>query len=215
MDYCTGEENVEKSQTLPADKVDIEERLQEATPVREQLDSNSNYQNQIEYQGFENSNVMNNEEVGKYLTDNLPPEHLRSDRITQIRYTDEYDGDKQGTVLGVCQTDKETGVSDIRLNRQTPEGSINREMMEHTLVHEVGHNVYYNMGEQKISSWEQISSNSAPKQYVSNYARTNVREDFAESYATFVRDPILLQEVSPQKFAFMKLQVFGGREYGY
>lgn len=208
-------ENVEKSQSEQVNKAALEGRLQKATPARDQLESAARHQeNQVSIRGFERSGVMTNEEVGEYLTDNLPPEHLRADRITSIQYTDQFHGDDRGNTLGVCSTNTETGVSEIQIHRQVPGGSIARGTMEHTLIHEVGHNVHYNVGEQNMASWEQLSVNSAPDGYVSNYARTNPQEDFAESYATYVKDPALLQEANPQKYAFMKRWVFGGREYG-
>jgi hypothetical protein len=216
MDQYRGWKDIEQSQITPVETTDLEGRLQEAAPARDQLETAArNQENQIDVKGFEQSGVMRNEEVRNYLADNLPANHLRGDRITQIQYTDRFDGDHEGNTLGVCTTNPATGVSDIQINRQTPEGSMDRHMMEHTLVHEVGHNVFYNMGEHNISTWEQISANSAPDGYVSNYARTNMREDFAESYAAYVQDPALLQEVNPQKYAFLKQSAFGGREYGY
>ena len=208
-------ENVEKSHITSADKADLEGRLQEEMPARDQLESAAQHQeNRVDIKGFERSDVMTNQEVDNYLEDNLPADHLRGDRITSIQYSDQYHGDQHSTVLGTCSTNPETRVSEIEVHRQTPEGSVDRGSMEHTLTHEVGHNIYYNMGESNMSFWNQLSTHSGVDGYVSNYARTNVREDFAESYASYVRDPELLQEVNSQKYTFMKHQVFGGREYG-
>jgi len=197
-------------------KLPLENRVKEAKAVQDKSEAEQFAANdkQTPLQGFEKSGIMSNDSATKYLNDRLPPEHLSRNRITEIQYTDQYDGDHDGVTLGMCRTDRVTKVSDIEINRQTPQGSHDRDLMEETMVHEVGHNVYYNMGEQNIASWDQLSANSKPEEYVSNYARTNVREDFAESYAAYVRDPQLLQEVSPQKYSFMQQQVFGGREYG-
>ena len=49
--------------------------------------------------------------------------------------------------------------------------------------------------------------------FVSDYARTNQSEDFAESYAAYIRDPEGLAFQSQEKYDFMRDYVFGGREY--
>jgi hypothetical protein len=222
-----------------ADKAALEDRLREAGPSLDKLETDQSLASdkQAPVQGFEKSGVMSNDAAAQYLCDRLPADHLSHNRISEIRYTDQFDGDQNGTVLGVCRTDTQTRVSQIEINRQTPQGSHDKGEMEQTMVHEVGHNAYYNMGDQNIVAWENLSSSSKPDEYVSNYttnghnltfsspglpltllpcqvyARTNGREDFAESYAAYVRDPQLLQDVSPQKHSFMRQQLFGGREY--
>ena len=49
--------------------------------------------------------------------------------------------------------------------------------------------------------------------FVSDYAQTNEREDFAESYMTYVHDPGYLKATSPAKYMFMRQYAFKGREY--
>ena len=49
--------------------------------------------------------------------------------------------------------------------------------------------------------------------FVSEYARTNQYEDFAESYKAYVRDPELLQFMNPEKYVFMRDEVCVGQEY--
>ena len=164
--------------------------------------------------GFENSAAMSNEDVQKYLKDTLPADHIRGDRITDIRYPNQYKGDASGVILGECSTNTVTNVSDINIYNQTPEGVNDRASMEYTLTHEVGHNVYYNLAPDQQQQWEKISRASQPGVYVTNYAQTNSREDYAESYAHYVRDPELLAETSQSKFDFMRDIVFKGRQYG-
>ncbi len=168
----------------------------------------------IEVKNFENSGVMSNDGVKTMLKDNLPPEHISGDKITDIKYTDEYRGDNYKYEAGCCITNEKTGVSQIEVNRQSPEGSYDRPAMEHTLVHEVGHNVYWNMSAEDQANWNRLSSSSRPDEYVSDYAQTNPKEDFAETYASHVLDPSLLKDVSPAKFNFMRDHVFNGRVYG-
>jgi hypothetical protein len=164
--------------------------------------------------GFEKSGVMNNADVQQYLHETLPAEHIRGDRITEIHYPDQYRPEGNSVVLGECSTDKATGVSRIEIYNQGAYGSYDRGKMEQTITHEVGHNVYWNMPEEQRTAWDRLSQASQPTEYVSGYARTNVREDFAESYAAYVRDSELLQEKSSGKYSFMQTHVFQGKEYG-
>lgn len=49
--------------------------------------------------------------------------------------------------------------------------------------------------------------------FVSPYARTNIYEDFAETYMNYVRDPQRLLFCSPEKYEFMRNEIFSGNEY--
>lgn len=61
-----------------------------------------------------------------------------------------------------------------------------KELFEHILFHEVGHYVF-----QRILSPEQkkhwVTNLYPSRVFVSNYAKTNAQEDFAESYAFYLR----------------------------
>jgi len=67
--------------------------------------------------------------------------------------------------------------------------------------------------------WEQLHAASIGRAwidglgFVSEYAKTNQFEDFAESYMTYIRDPETLLFASPEKYQFMRDEVFFGREY--
>lgn len=77
------------------------------------------------------------------------------------------------------------------------------------LYHEIGHFVFFLALNSKVKKrWvTEIFPNS---QCISRYATTNASEDFAESYASFVRNPHALEQL-PVKFAFMRDCVFSGR----
>ncbi len=168
----------------------------------------------IDVKDFEKSGLMTNQEVQTYLDNTLPAEHVNGERVQEIRYTDRFVPERDGNVLGVCSTDQETGVSEIQVNRQEPEGSFDKGEMEHTLTHEVGHNAYWNLAPEARNQWDNLSSSSKAYNYVSDYAMTNTGEDFAESYSYYVRDPVLLRDVSMPKYSFMQSAVFNGRQYG-
>ena len=163
-------------------------------------------------QGFEKSEILSNEDVAEHLSSELPEEHSDVKRIEEIEYTDKYVGDESTYIAGRCITD-EHEVSRIEVNRQSPEGSHDAEEIKQTITHEVGHNVYYNLSEEQRGEWSEIYDNSARTQFVSAYARTNEREDFAESYKAYVHDPERLKRRSLAKYRFMHQCVFKGREY--
>jgi len=167
---------------------------------------------QISVKGFEQSGVISNDDVKSYLKETLPPEHISGERITEINYPNQYNGDDKSVTLGVCSTDN-NGVSDIKIFNQTPDGSNNLDDMKGTITHEVGHNVYWNMTQQQRDNWESLSASSKPDEFVSPYARTKSTEDFAETYREYVLNSGNLQEVSSVKYDFMQNFVFNGRQY--
>jgi len=169
-------------------------------------------EDRVAVQGFEKSEILSNEDIAEHLSTELPEEHSDVERLKEIEYTDRYIGDESTYVAGRCITD-EHGVSRIEINRQSPEGSHDAEEMKQTITHEVGHNVYYNLDEGQREEWSEIYDNSARTQFVSAYARTNEREDFAESYRAYVYDPERLKRRSLAKYKFVHHYVFKGREY--
>jgi hypothetical protein len=85
--------------------------------------------------------------------------------------------------------------------------------MKQTITHEVGHNVYHNLDERQREAWSEINTHSAPDEFASDYAQTNEREDFAESYMAYVHDAEYLKAISPAKYEFMRQYIFERREY--
>jgi len=163
-------------------------------------------ENLLKVKGFEKAEVLGNEDVAEYLSTELPEEH--TERVTQIEYTDKYDGDEGGYVAGCCITDTKNSISTIEINRQSSEGSYDKEEMKRTITHEVGHSVYYSLNEEQRNQWSEIYANSSANGFVSDYAQTNEREDFAESYVTYVHDLEYLKVTSTAKYDFMRQYVF-------
>lgn len=165
--------------------------------------------------GFEKSGAMTNEEVKRFVADQIPPEHARSATLPTLKYEDRYVGDAQKTTLGYTEENKLTGENPITILRQDPNGSFDKAQMEQTIAHEIGHNVHLTMPEAKWNAWQQVEAGDqiAGRDSVSSYARTSSYEDFAESYAAYILEPDHLQDVSPAKYEFMRDQVFAGRTY--
>ncbi len=162
--------------------------------------------------GFEQSGVMTNEEVQTYLEKNFPPDHVTSSTIESIEYVDEYQPVDGGYIAGRHYYTTET-TGHIEIYPQTSEGCVDQRQLEETVAHEIGHNVHANLPPEVQATWEQISTASGLDEFVSDYARTDVYEDFAETYAVYQHDPELLREVSPTKYNFMRDWVYHGREY--
>ncbi len=117
---------------------------------------------------------------------------------------------------------------------QTPQ------MQTYTLFHEVGHNIASDLdldvakewtnlsewkpeykkdskgkvkisydGKPEISSWHHGHDHSLP----SDYAKTNPKEDFAETFSAYRFNPKKLKEISPNKYEYMKKNIFQGVEF--
>ena len=79
----------------------------------------------------------------------------------------------------------------------------------HVLYHEIGHFVFFLALNSRVKKrWvTEVFPNS---QCITSYGKSNATEDFAETYACYVRDPERLR-LLPAKFAFMRDWVFSGR----
>jgi hypothetical protein len=162
--------------------------------------------------GFEKSGVVTDDQVQTYLKENLPPDHISPSKVESIKFIDKYQPVPDGNIAGRHYYTTET-TGRIEIYRQTPDGCTDRSKLEGTISHEAGHNVHANLAVEAQAEWKQSSMSSAPDTFVSDYAHTDIYEDFAESYLAYQRDPELLREVSNAKYEFMKNKVFHGREY--
>ncbi len=77
------------------------------------------------------------------------------------------------------------------------------------LYHEIGHFVFFLAINSRVKkSW--VTEIYPQSECISEYGTVNASEDFAETYACFVRDPGRLKQI-PRKYAFMRDCVFSGR----
>ncbi|MBK1986791.1 hypothetical protein A0J48_004405 [Sphaerospermopsis aphanizomenoides BCCUSP55] len=170
--------------------------------------------NYTEIGKFEDSGIFTNQELGNYLRDTLPPSHLEN--CPSIQYQSE-SSEKYPHALGTFNC----GTHEICIWGPVERFAGAGEILD-TVTHEVGHNVHENMLAERPAlaekwsqlnqqSWETFSTDGTG--FVSDYARTNVYEDFAESYMTYVRDPEKLLFYNPEKYEFMRNEVFSGTTY--
>jgi len=170
-------------------------------------------------EGFEKSGLMTNQEVRGYLEETFPEQHANNVTLDGVHYRDRFVGSEQAVELGHWQKEQVVeGLNihhrDIVINPQSPEGNRDREALRDTIAHEVGHQVfreYLRAGDQ--ADWRALSGDRPRPACVSDYAQTSEREDFAESYRAYVRDPEALRRVSSDKYDFLRDRVFAGREY--
>ena len=156
---------------------------------------------------FEICSLLSNEKLADYLREMLPLSHLEGCHSIQYDPGNPYFSEHP-EVLAFFDPDSH----EIKVGPE--ERQEGQEGMLDTLVHEIGHNVHQNILEhdpEKAKQW--ISLYEEGVGFVSDYASTDQYEDFAESYMTYVRDPEFLQFINPEKYTFMRDEVFAGQEY--
>lgn len=165
--------------------------------------------------GFEGCKDYSNEMISDYLSEVIPHEHFTD--CPSITYNPEnpmFVGD--ASVLGVYN------IATHEINIADESRFENSDGMLDAVVHEVGHNAYsYLEGHspEVTNEWDRIHEASYGQYqntglgFVSTYAQKDKFEDFSETYNSYIRNPELLQFMSPEKYEFMRDYVFDGREY--
>ena len=116
--------------------------------------------------------------------------------IRSIRMVDQLASSRPGWTVHGRANDLDV-TNRIRLSRNSLS---NPEKFEATLIHEVGHTVDYET--QKLRLWGERSTQEpfGEGPHITEYAKTNHREDFAESYEEFHLNPDNLKENAPRKY---------------
>jgi hypothetical protein len=82
----------------------------------------------------------------------------------------------------------------------------------YTILHELGHAHDYSTDSKSFGKIKGFTE-SDPSSFVSDYARTDEIEDYAESFAHYLMYPHELSLVSPRKYNLLKDKVFSGKEF--
>jgi hypothetical protein len=100
---------------------------------------------------------------------------------------------------------------------------LSSEGRQHTILHEVGHNFALRNRRQdmspewlSLSGWLQRGDRWTPRPngcFASVYGRGNPAEDYAVSFKAYRYNGAEFRAHCPQKYEFLKAQVFGGMEY--
>lgn len=131
----------------------------------------------------------------------------------------------------------------ITLNKEAKTvGDLSTALQKKTLAHEIGHSVHHKLDPKKYGSAahvqkageyaDQVLTGNLTRTQaarkintmygkvkqgqagaVTDYAKTDVREFFSESYAHYVTNPRKLQTASAGMYDFLKSNLFGGQEY--
>ena len=178
----------------------------------ENIELVSNTQQEVlEVSNFENSELASTVEICEYINTNIPSEHLVG--CPQIEYNPEASVFVNECPDALGAYDTRSG--EIFINEHNSlEGS--NGMLE-TITHEIGHNAHANLEKEAphlAECWSKMYEESLVKEFfigdgfVSEYAKTNQYEDFAECYSNYVRNPEALAFLCPEKYAFMNQYVF-------
>jgi hypothetical protein len=200
--YGEGEDVFDVVPEEVADTGQLDEALDEAFPQDVSLVG------ETEVTNFDESGLTDSTEVVDYIGGNIPSDHLEG--LESIEYINDQEAYEAG-LMGMWEQDQLTGESAIDVYPHDDKGE-----MYDTIAHEIGHNAYSGLTEENpaaIETWngiyEQsmnnyIESGGEQDEFVSPYAMTSPEEDFAESYATSINDPPLMQATSPDKYDFME-----------
>lgn len=160
--------------------------------------------------GFGASGVTSDEVVEDYIRRTLPPHHL--DHCRGIKYT--------AVDAAVHSTPIAGNIIPVyrEINIYSHGAFESEDYLLDTLVHEIGHNVHYNIRRNNFDldvQWAELFRQSEKDRnlFISDYAQTNKFEDFAETYMYYIRAPDYLILVNPAKYDYMRLEIFNGQEY--
>lgn len=172
-------------------------------------------------EGFEKSGCLSNDDVRKFIDEKIPVNHLGNCQCViydNIVATEDHSGRRQygchwqfgssaagfdGHIFIYSHKGLvTTGFTNVRTCRNA---------ILHTIAHEIGHNErcllkvqdpenYQKWDELHLQSFE-LYNDTSFEGFVSQYAKENAEEDFAESYADFVcNDGEVLMQLSVQKY---------------
>lgn len=162
-------------------------------------------------QGFGASGVTSDEAVEQYIRRTLPLHHL--DHCRGIKYiavdAAAHSTPIAGNIIPVYR----------EINIYSHGAFESEDFLLDTLVHEIGHNVHYNIRRDNFDldvQWAELFRQSEKDRelFISDYAQTNKFEDFAETYMFYVRYPDFLMLVNLNKYEYMRSKIFNGQEYG-
>lgn len=187
--------------------------LEQLTNPLEEIGDTKDLTRDIPVIGFDKITNFEGKEIIDYIKDVIPGEHLEG--CSEIIYNpDNQIFREDSDILGLYHTD----THQIEIASQDLFETVD-DMLD-TVVHEIGHNEHANLeriDEQAAERWAEIYDESWNHSdglgFVSEYAKTNQYEDFAESYNAYIRDPELLKFMNPAKYEFFKINIFMGREF--
>ncbi len=163
---------------------------------------------ETEIAGFERSGLLTNEQVAEHLRENIPPTHLEGCPSLEYAPNHSLFTFSHETLAFFLPASREIKVASGERFRQD-------ESMVESITHEIGHNEHLTVEQRSphlAQEWENLYKKSGGN-CISDYARTDVHEDFAESYRWYIHHPEDLRFRFPEEYEFMRQHVFASREY--
>jgi hypothetical protein len=183
-------------------------------PENDTYQKPSDWVGSTEISNFGTSGWTSTGEVTTFLRETLPPTHLENCR--NIHYEPNPNAEYPNSV-GTFDCKSREIV--IRENVGHLPGKENK---FESLTHQVAYNAYENTRLNRpdlIEQWSDLHNKSLERSnrdglgFVSSHANTSAREDFAETFTTYVHDGEKLKFYNPEKYEFMKQELFSAREY--
>lgn len=172
----------------------------------------------LEVSGFDEYSELSNQDVSNLINTLIPDGHLANCGSIICNPNDPTWFEIPGTTGYHVEYVDGRPCEICLAGKEVLEGTGSSEL--EVLCHEIGHNAYNSLNLLDQLRWADIHDDSMAIYnetgfgFVSNYAHTNIFEDFAETYAVYMTNPDLLKFVSPEKYEFMQERVFVGIEYG-
>lgn len=185
--------------------------------LRAKRDAHDRVLNIPPLEGFRTLGEREESQIKDFLAKEHPDRHLNDINISHISYNNEVKKTEQkDIVLGEWGVDKrmpdKRGKIEIYRQNPTSDRADLTELKE-TLSHEVGHNVFFRMDNEKQLKWQEISGKRDSIDCVTPYATKDLYEDFAESYSYYINHANELKNISEPKYNYMRDEVFDGRIY--
>lgn len=147
-----------------------------------------------------------------------PWSHILSERISLIRYFDIILDGGEGTFIhGQCHLSVKDGEPDIIYIYKQPqdyEEEDGRTRMYHTIFHEIGHSVFNRIRNKTRRDWGRLVEPDKPERSIlPSEPILTEDEEFAECYSHYIQEPDSLKLANMNKYQFLRLHIFGNREY--
>ena len=156
--------------------------------------------------GFSRQDLVPVDDIVRAI-DLLPDFHLEG--LREIVYLPEYAPASSGYFCPILPRAEPKGEFVQRERRIFVYAFDSPAMFFQMLHHEIGHFVFFLViGSAVKKCW--VTDLSPGSRCVTPYASVSPWEDFAETYAYYALHPRRLEEVSPEKHAFMRDRVFSG-----
>ncbi|MBF8264763.1 MAG: hypothetical protein HW384_627 [Dehalococcoidia bacterium] len=173
----------------------------------------------LEIKGFEDSGILNGLMLREWLISMLPWPHIMRERVRWLVFIGSLKREDDNPNIirrGECfpPHDGEGALINIyRLQDGLPlERS--RSLMRHVVYHEISHVVYGSLRGKAQKHWLSLIDLSNPESsIVQSETMLNPQEEFAECYAHYIQQPNVLKDVSNEKYDFLRVEIFGNREY--